>query len=80
MAPAMLTFIKNTSFEGKTVIPFQTDGGWSGHTIKDIKKLCKGAETVCDMEIQFDSTGGDKLVTDEKKINAWIDKVKYYIG
>ena len=80
MAPAMLTFIKNTNFEGKTVIPFQTDGGWPGHTIKDIKKLCKGAETVCDMEIQFDSTGGDKLVTDEKKINAWIDKVKSYIG
>lgn len=53
---------------------------WPGHTIKDIKKLCKGAETVCDMEIQFDSTGGDKLVTDEKKINAWIDKVKSYIG
>ena len=51
-----------------------------GHTIKDIKKLCKGAETVYDMEIQFDSTGGDKLVTDEKKINAWIDKVKSYIG
>ena len=51
-----------------------------GHTIKDIKKLCKGAETVCDMEIQFDSTGGYKLVTDEKKINAWIDKVKSYIG
>ena len=53
---------------------------WPGHTIEDIKKLCKGAETVCDMEIQFDSTGGDKLVTDEKKINAWIDKVKSYIG
>ena len=53
---------------------------WPGHTIKDIKKLCKGAETVYDMEIQFDSTGGDKLVTDEKKINAWIDKVKSYIG
>lgn len=53
---------------------------WPGHTIKDIKKLCEGAETVCDMEIQFDSTGGDKLVTDEKKINAWIDKVKFYIG
>ena len=53
---------------------------WPGHTIKDIKKLCKGAETVCDMEIQFNSTGGDKLVTDEKKINAWIDKVKSYIG
>ena len=53
---------------------------WPGHTIKDIKKLCKGADTVCDMEIQFDSTGVDKLVTDEKKINAWIDKVKSYIG
>ena len=47
---------------------------------KGHQKLCKGAETVCDMEIQFDSTGGDKLVTDEKKINAWIDKVKSYIG
>ena len=40
MAPAMLTFIKNTSFEGKTVIPFATsandDIGESGKLLEEM--------------------------------------------
>lgn len=76
MAPAVLTFLSKNDWNDKTVIPFSTHGGWPGHTLKDIEKLCKGAEVKKGMAIQFDSTGGAKLVTKEEEINNWIEKVK----
>ena len=76
MAPAVLTFLKAQDFEGKTVIPFMTNGGWPGHVIKDMKKECKGADFVCEMEVKFDSTGGDCMETPEADVDAWAEKVK----
>lgn len=76
MAPAMLTFLNSCDWQGKTVIPFQTHGGWPGHVIKDIKNACKGAEFIHEMEIQFDSSGGDKLVTRKTEIETWLKKLK----
>ena len=76
MAPAVLTFLKRQDFEGKTVIPFMTNGGWPGHVIKDMKKECKGADFVCEMEVKFDSTGGDCMETPEADVDAWAEKVK----
>ena len=76
MAPAMLTFLSSQNWSGKTVIPFATNGGWAGHVIKDIQKACKGAKSVCEMQVQFDSTSGDTLKTSQAKIDEWIDSVK----
>lgn len=76
MALAMLTCLENHDFTGKTVVPFQTHGGWPGHVIKDIKNHCKGATFTNEMEIQFDSTGGDKLETSEKQLKSWVDSVQ----
>lgn len=76
MAPAVRTFLHEQNFEGKTVVPFMTNGGWPGHVIKDMKKACKGATAACEMQIQFDSTGGSKLETPQKQIEQWIQDVK----
>lgn len=76
MAPAVLSFLKSCSWNGKMVIPFQTHGGWPGHVIEDIKNACKGADFSHEMEIQFDSTGGANLVTSDKKIEMWIEQIK----
>ena len=76
MAPAMLTFLSCQSWTGKTVIPFATNGGWPGHVIEDIQKVCKGAKAVCEMQVRFDSSGGDHLETPADEINEWIEKVK----
>ncbi|HIV02493.1 MAG TPA: NAD(P)H-dependent oxidoreductase [Candidatus Aphodoplasma excrementigallinarum] len=76
MAPAVLTFLSAHSFAGKTVIPFMTNGGWPGHVIRDMKSACKGASFACEMEIQFDSNGGEVLETPEAQVDAWIDRVK----
>ncbi len=44
--------------------------------IKDMKKACKGASFACEMEIKFDSSGGDHLETPDKDIDAWVEKVR----
>ena len=76
MAPAVATFMYSQDWHGKTVIPFMTNGGWPGHVIRDMKAACVGADVVCDMQVQFDSTGGSRLETPEQEIAAWIQKVK----
>ncbi len=76
MAPAVLTFLNSCDWNGKTVIPFQTHGGWPGRTIKDMKNACNGANFACERAIQFDSTGGEELVTAEAEIEAWTAQVR----
>ena len=76
MAPAVKTFLHRSDFTGKTVVPFMTNGGWPGHVIKDLKKACSGAEFACEMQVRFDSNGGDHLETPEEKIEAWVQSVK----
>ena len=63
IAPAVLTFISSQDWHGKTVIPFQTDGGWPGHLMEDIRKECFGADIKYPMEIRFDSQGGSIMKT-----------------
>ncbi len=76
MAPAVRTFLHQNDLRGKTVVPFMTNGGWPGHVIKDMKALCPGADAVCEMQVKFDSNGGDHLETPESKIEAWAQSVK----
>lgn len=71
MAPAVRTFLDVYDLSGKEVVLFQTHGGWAGHTVKDMKMLIKG-NVVSEYAIQFDSTGGDELVTDIAEIEEWI--------
>ena len=73
MAPAVLTFLTAHDWKGKTVIPFQTHGGWPGHVIRDMKAACKGAQFSHEMAIQFDSTGGAEMVTPEKDVDKLVD-------
>ena len=76
MAPAVKTFLRRYDFAGKTVVPFMTNAGWLGHVIQDMKKACTGAAVACEMQVQFDSNGGDHLETSESRIEAWAQDVK----
>ena len=76
MAPAVKTFLHHQDLSGKTVVPFMTNGGWPGHVIKDMKKACAGARSACEMQVQFDSNGGDHLETPEAEIERWAQNVK----
>ncbi|MBQ9229147.1 MAG: NAD(P)H-dependent oxidoreductase [Eubacterium sp.] len=73
MAPAVFTFMKQTNFSGKTVVLFHTHGGWPGHTLEDMEALCDGAEIQSSFSVQFDSDGGNELITAPSKIEKWIN-------
>lgn len=76
MAPAVLTFLHSYDWDGKTVVPFMTNGGWPGHVIRDINIACKGAESLEPLQVKFDSNGGDHLETPEEEIRDWARRVK----
>ncbi len=75
IAPPMSTFLEANDFAGKTVAPFATNGGWPGHALEDIEKACKGADFAPGLAVQFDSTGGSKLVSSQDEIRSWIQTV-----
>lgn len=60
----------------KIVVPFQPHGGWPGHVLEDIAAACRGSEVTCEMQVKFDSTGGDHLETPEAQVEAWVQEVK----
>ena len=72
-APAMHTFLKSQDWNGKTVYPFATNGGWIGHTFKDFKNLCKGADVKNGLNVRFDES---TLRTSKKDIMEWIQTIQ----
>jgi flavodoxin len=76
MAPAVRTFLNSQDWTGKTVVPFQTHGGWPGHTLDDMKKACRGASFANEGSIRFDDTGGPEMITKEEDLDAWIRSLK----
>ncbi len=80
MAPAVKTFLGETDLSGKTVVAFQTNGGWPGHVIDDIEDACEGATFGPSLEVQFDSEGGPRQVTPQREVDAWIEEVRGLIG
>lgn len=73
MAPAMLTFLSENDLSRKKIIPFETNGGWIGHTFKDIRSLCPNSEFGREMDITFQ---GNRMETPTKKLDEWIDSIK----
>lgn len=72
MAPPVLTFLSQNDLKGKKVVPFATNAGWLGHTLKDISKLCAGSEVGKSMNIEFSE---QTLKTSEKVIEDWIESM-----
>lgn len=68
MAPVVRSFLSGNNLNGKKVIAFITNGGWIGHTVKDIKKYCEIENYI---NLKFNS---DKI-QDEKFLLDWIDNL-----
>ena len=79
MAPAVHTYLAEHDFNGKTVIPFMTMGGWPGKTIENMKKDSPGVKHILDKEILFDSKGGPVLQTPLQEIEQWIEEINRFI-
>ena len=72
-APAVKTALSAVDWNGKTVYPFATNGGWIGHTFQDVAKACAGAQVKKGVNIQFD---GDRLNTKMAEIDRWAEQVR----
>lgn len=76
MAPAVKSFLSQVDLSGKTVVAFDTSGGWPGTTLEDIEAACDGATFLPGIEARFDSTGGGRQKTPQREIDAWIESVR----
>ena len=72
-APAVKTFLESNDFSQKTIFPFATNGGWIGHTFKDIAASCKAEEKGVTIKkglnLRFD---GNAMRTPQSELNGWI--------
>ncbi|MBQ7501301.1 flavodoxin [bacterium] len=53
MSPPVRSFLKNSDLKGKKVIPFCTNRGQQGSSLKDMAALCEGAEVREGAELKF---------------------------
>jgi flavorubredoxin len=76
MAPAVLTFLSDNDFRGKTVVPFMTNAGWPGTVIKDMTALAEanGAKVTHPKEIRFKSYS-NVMQTPQAEVDRWIESI-----
>ena len=72
-APAVKSVLSAVDWTGKTVYPFATNGGWIGHTFKDLEKACAGGTVEQGLNLRFDE---DRLCTDPADLDRWIARIK----
>lgn len=71
IAPPVASFLASSNLSGKKIGLFCTNGGGGmGHTIADIKALCKDSEIMDSINIYED--GGTEA---EKKIADWLKQI-----
>ena len=80
IANPVRTFINGNSFEGKTVIPFMTNGT-SGNRLQEVKGLCKGA-TVLDglsiyncYQVETKENTADNMGDWKAAVDEWLVKI-----
>lgn len=65
---AVFTFLEHYDFTGKTIRPFCThEGSGMGNSVRDIKRLCPGAEVGSGLAIH-----GGSVQRAEKNIQKWV--------
>lgn len=72
-APAVKTFLSHNDLTGKKIYTFATNGGWIGHTLKDVKSACPGADVKPGIDIRFDD---HTQRTSDKEVEKWIKNIK----
>lgn len=78
IANPLRTFLYHNSFEGKTVIPFMTNGT-SGKRLQEVKKLCTGA-TVLDGLSIYNRYQVETKVNTPDNMGDWKAEVDKWLG
>ncbi len=73
-APAVKTFLENNDFSGKKAYVFATNGGWIGHTFKDVQKACgENCAVGKGLNLRFDGT---EMRTAESELSGWLKTIR----
>ncbi len=81
---AILTFMDSYEFAGKTVIPFNTNGGYgTGSTFNQIKSSVQGAEVLDGYSVKGGEATkgtilaieGERKVEVSREIDTWLEKI-----
>ncbi len=77
MTSPVLSFFSNPKLKDKTIIPFQTHGGWPGHTLDDINRVLRnsGCSVENFFQIEYDGEDPTKQITLPSEIDKWIDSL-----
>ena len=85
LPPPMKTFLHQYDLKGKTVIPFNTNGGYGeGSSFQTVKELCPNSKVLEGFSIRggLERDGQDLVIKDEKakiaetKVRKWLQKIK----
>ncbi len=72
MAPAVMTFLSENNFEGKTIVPFITHGGGGEYSIaKEMGELSKASKVLKSFAVYED--GGADI---QNKVDGWLKELK----
>lgn len=84
LPPPMKSFLAAYNLSGKTVIPFNTNGGYGvGSSFDDIKERCKGCRVLEGFSVQGGSERdgilfvmkGDNEIEVRNQVHAWLQRV-----
>ncbi len=84
LPPPMKSFLNQYNFSGKTVIPFNTNGGYGiGSSFESVKELCPKSKVLQGFEIrgglerdgQLLMIKGDKAGKAETQVKAWLQMI-----
>lgn len=71
MPMGVFTFLESYDFSGKTIAPFCThEGSGMGRSVRDIKKLCPGANVLDGLAIR-----GGSVQKAKNDVEAWLQKI-----
>ncbi|MGC4019719.1 MAG: flavodoxin [Muricomes sp.] len=72
-APPVKTALSAVNWQAKAVYTFATNEGWIGHSFKDVKNACTGADVRPGLNVRFNERG---LITSQAEIDKWIGQIK----
>jgi hypothetical protein len=85
LPPPMKSFLKQYDLSGKTIIPFNTNGGYgTGNSFQTVKELCPNSKLVEGFTIKGGSErdGQYLVLKDEKRkeaeraVKSWLQKLQ----
>lgn len=89
LPPPMKSFLKGYDLSGKTVVPFNTNGGYGvGDSFQTVTELCPNSKVLEGFTIRggLERDGQFLVIKDEKrteaetKVKAWLQKIKLIKG